>query len=200
MVLKYDDRGILVKVLRSGGGDSSIPNIEFGLQLFDKLDEVIELGDLDSGSYVEGFFKCLELLEIQITEANCAEIVEIFDFMQPTRQLLRNFDDLHFRNGGDFVDRENQKVGRVEVPGEPRIAIFVRKGKEDIARKCRDIIRPPHFSVEGGVRQIRFWMVDRVPGNLERWEISENNEGKRKVEGEVLERDIVSSREVDQNK
>ncbi len=147
--------------------------------------EPIPLGRLNDGSFLEGFIKYLELLEIHVDEENCAEIVEVFDLMQRRKTLLQSFDDLHFRIPGDLIDQERKKKGRVMVLDEP---IIVRRGKEDIARKYRDVIQPPEFSVEKGIRRIRFWMADR---HLEQWEISEDNEGGKKVKGKVVEKYLV---------
>lgn len=151
--------------------------------------EPISLGRLNDGSFLEGFIKYLELLEIHVEEENCAEIVGVFDLMQRRKTLLQGFDDLHFRSPGDLIDQERMKKGRVVVFGEP--VIFVQTEKKDIAREYRDIIRPPEFSIQKDTRRIWFWMVDEVTWNLEQWEISESSEGKRQVEGKVVEKDLI---------
>jgi hypothetical protein len=181
MLLRSDKRHLLVQV--SGGQVSDGRRAPIGYNLYliedgEVGDDAISLGQVNDGSHIEGFFKYLELLDIQIEEANCAEIAEVFDLMQPAKSLLKGFDDLHFRHPGEPLDADAS-------------VIFVRRGKKEVAERYRDVIHPPQFSVEGDERRITFWMADGATGDLERWEIIEDTNGERRVQGEMVEKDLV---------
>jgi hypothetical protein len=172
--------------------DCPVNDIKFSFVMVGGPDEPIELGRLRDGSHIDGFFKALEMLGISIDEANCAKIVELFDFMQPSKSLLKSFDDLCFRRPGDILDEQEAKVKsgvRLRYTGESMI--FVRSKKEDVAGKYRNVIHPPLFSDDGKVRRITFWMANEATGDLERWKIIEDAGGERRVEGEVVEEDLV---------
>jgi hypothetical protein len=195
MLLRGDKRHLLIEVSGGQVPDGSRAPIEYNLYLVEdgEIDEeAISLGRVDDGSHIEGFFKYLELLDIQIEEANCTEIAEVFDLMQPAKSLLKSFDDLCFRRPGDILDEQEAKVKsgvRLRYTGESMI--FVRSKKEDVAGKYRNVIHPPLFSDDGKVRRITFWMANEATGDLERWKIIEDAGGERRVEGEVVEEDLV---------
>jgi hypothetical protein len=197
MLLRGDKRHLLIEVSGGQVPDGSRAPIEYNLYLVEdgEIDEeAISLGRVDDGSHIEGFFKYLELLDIQIEEANCTEIAEVFDLMQPAKSLLKSFDDLCFRRPGDILDEQEAKVKsgvRLRYTGEE--VIFIDEEKEDVAERYRDVIRPPRFSEEGGMRRITFWMVDLATRDLERWEIFEDVKGERRVQGEIVEKDLVFS-------
>lgn len=194
MLLKHDDRHLLLQSTGPMVPDGSIPIVEFVLYLLDGSDKGIPLGRVNDGSHIEGFLKYLDLLDIQIEEVNCAQIVEVFDLMQPRKTTLESFQALKFRGSDDLVEGENRKRDsemRLHHTGET--VIFIKTGQGERAVPYRNVIRPPLFSVEGGVRRITFWMADLVTGDLERWEIAVDADGKGKVEGEVVERDLVFS-------
>jgi hypothetical protein len=155
----------------------------------------IVLGRMRDGTNVEGFLKYLQWLEIRLQEDNCADILEVFDLMQPSKSLLKSLDDLLFRHPGDPVEMEEKR----RKSGMPfrytrESVVYVDQQKEEIARAYREVIHPPELRIEEGVRRITFWMVDLATRDLERWEIVEEADGERRVEGEVVEEDLVWSR------
>lgn len=188
-MLKCGDRGLLFKAVVPRGGDSTTPIVKFAFCPLprDISQELIPLGKLDDGSHMDGFLKCLELLEIHVEEANCAEIMGVFDFMQPRKKVLWGFDALSFRDVGGPEAKAEKENAQDEIDE----LVYVRRGKEDAARAYREVIYPPKFEVEGGCRWIRFWMADLSTGDLEQWGISEDNEGERRIEGKVVEADLL---------
>jgi hypothetical protein len=200
MLLRSDKRHLLVQVSGGQVSDGRRAPIEYNLYLIEDGevgDDAISLGQVGDGSHMEGFFKYLELLDIQIEEANCAEIAEVFDLMQPNKSLLENLNDLLFRHPSDSVEMEEERRREekrgVSLRYTDESVVYVDEQKEDIARAYREIIKPPVFSAEGDVRQITFWMVDLATRDLERWEVIEDASGERRVDGEVVEEDLVWS-------
>ncbi len=189
MILRLDERHMLIKTVMERGGDSTFPIVKFSIYLRDESDQVIPLGRLNDDSHVDGFLKYLDFLGFHIEEANCTEIAEIFDLMQPRKSILQGYDDLNFRKPGDLVDQEREKTGQIKSMGDP--VIFVDKKKEDIARKYCETIRSPEFSSKESVGQIVLWAVDRLTGDLEQWKVSEDEASGKKVKCEVMEKDII---------
>jgi hypothetical protein len=157
---KDDERYIILASSKGMIADDSWGDIKFTLTAPGISNETIHLGFLSDESNVEGLIKFLELLEIHVNEANCEEIVEVFDGMQPFKTIIED------ASGGDTPYPAADFLERLQTYGEA--------------------ITSPSFSVEGGIRRVTLWTVESWTGKLERWVISEDNEGKRQIESEEM--------------
>lgn len=163
-ILKQDERHILTATDIQSQFDSAIPDVKFNLSFPAISSDLISLGSTKDGTNTEGFLRYLDLLAVSLEEANYTEVVEVFGKMHPWTEILKSINDF----------------GR---PG-----LHVRQKKKNKAQIYVNIIRPPVFLIEKDVRKIRLWAVNILNGNLEQWTISEDSQGTKRVESEIVEK------------
>jgi hypothetical protein len=166
-IVRQSERYMIVAASDGPVADDVTPDVKFKLLIRGVWDESVSLGRLHDGTNMEGLLRFLKLLEIHVEEANCGEIVEVFDGMQPRKEILEG--------DADF--------------DQPRLRI--RSGKEDVLQSLTVDIQPPVFSAEEGTREITLWTIDLWSGDLEQWKISEDSEGERRIESEVVESKLI---------
>jgi hypothetical protein len=166
-ILKQDEHYVLLGITNPSLRDSSLPEIKFELHSLEDPSEPIFLGEAKSGTNTKGFLKYLALLEMHLNQANYLKIIEAFDFMHPWEKIVdsaNNFD---------------------------KPSLYVRKKKKDKIQAYADVIHPPIFSIEGDIRQIELWAVDKLDGDLKQWKITQDSQGEWRIKNEVLEPEFI---------
>lgn len=159
-IVKETDQYKIVAASDGLVADSIRSDTKFTLIAPDVSGKPVHLGWVHDGTHMQGLIKFLDLLGIHVEEANRGEIVEVFDEMQPDKTILQDA-------GGDNIPYASARfLQRLQAYGE--------------------VITPPSFSMVGGGREITLWTADLWAGKLERWVISEDGEGKRRIESKEM--------------
>ena len=163
-ILRQNKQYILTKNVLESLVDSGMPNFVFKILVTEKGEglEEIYLGETKDGSNTNALLVYLEKFNIAIEDVNRAEIAEMFEAVHPWTDILKSADDL---------DSPNRRI---------------REGNEDKVTMYKKYFQPPVLEVKEGSR-ITFWAVHSLSGDLEQWEIFEDDQGKKRVESKVLE-------------
>jgi hypothetical protein len=129
--------------------------------------ECLHLGGPRDQTSTQGLLVLLQKEEIEVEKGNCAEIVKLFELMHPQKRILDSADDL-------------EQQGAV-----------VREEKESRLGTHANVIQPCVFTSQDQVRGLRFWAIDYWTGDLEQWDIVEDNRGEMQIEMAVLEHHLI---------
>lgn len=167
-IIKKDEHHILFAIKDDPPVDSGPPNFIFKAFLVqrDGDPEEVYLGQIADGSNTRAFSLYLEKLDIAIENSNWKEVVEIFEAMHPWTNVLKSVNDF---------DPPKRRIPEIN---------------KDKVKAYKEAFQSLVFKVEKRGSILTFWAVHQLSGDLEQWEISEDNQRKKHVENKVLEQGL----------